>query len=60
MTTFLLSALLLFTIVAAFAFGVAVGYWVICGILNLFHPRLTQKTKTPSSAPALVPTASGD
>ena len=58
MTTFLLSTLLLFTIVAAFAFGVAVGYWVICGILNLFHPRLTQKT--PSSAPSLAPTASGD
>jgi hypothetical protein len=58
MATFLLSTLLLFTIVAAFAFGVAMGYWVICGILNLFHPTLTQNK--PSSAPALVPTVGGD
>jgi hypothetical protein len=58
MTTFLLSTLLLFTIVAAFAFGVATGYWVICGVLNLFHPRRMQSK--PSSAPALAPTASGD
>ena len=58
MTTFLLSTLLLFTIVAAFAFGVAVGYWVICGVLSLFHPGRTQDK--PSSAPALAPTAGGD
>ena len=58
MTTFLLSILLLFTIVAAFAFGVAVGYWVICGVLNLFHPNRT--LKKPSSAPALAPTVGGD
>ena len=58
MTTFLLSTLLLFTIVAAFAFGVATGYWVICGVLNLFHPRRMQNK--PSSAPALAPMASGD
>jgi hypothetical protein len=58
MTTFLLSALLLFTIVAAFAFGVAMGYWVICGVLSLFHPGRTQDK--PSSAPALAPTAGGD
>jgi hypothetical protein len=58
MTTFLLSTLLLFTIVAAFAFGVAMGYWVICTVLNLFHPnRIANK---PSSAPALAPTAGGD
>ena len=58
MTTFLLSTLLLFTIVAAFAFGVAMGYWVICALLNLFHPnRIANK---PSSAPALAPTAGGD
>jgi hypothetical protein len=58
MTTFLLSILLLFTIVAAFAFGVAMGYWVICGVLNLFHPNRTPSK--PSSAPALAPTAGGD
>jgi hypothetical protein len=58
MTPFLLSTLLLFTIVAAFAFGVAMGYWVICGLLNLFHPSRTQNK--PSSTPALAPTASGD
>jgi hypothetical protein len=57
MTTFLLSTLLLLTILAAFAFGVAMGYWVICGVLNLFHPSLQNK---PSSAPAMVPTAGGD
>jgi hypothetical protein len=58
MTTFLLSALLLFTIVAAFAFGVAMGYWVICGVLNLFHPnRIENKAST---APAMAPTSSGD
>ena len=45
MTTLLLSALLLLTIVAAFAFGIAAGYWVICGVLNLFHPsRIQQQT----------------
>jgi hypothetical protein len=58
MTTFLLSILLLFTIVAAFAFGVAMGYWVICGVLNLFHPNRTPKKS--SSAPALAPTVGGD
>ncbi len=58
MTTFLLSILLLFTIVAAFAFGVAMGYWVICGVLNLFHPKRT--LSKPSSAPALAPTTGGD
>ena len=30
--------MLLLTIVAAFAFGVAAGYWVICGFLNFFNP----------------------
>ena len=54
MTTFLLSTMLLLTIVAAFAFGVAMGYWVICGLLNLFHPRRTQNK--PSSAPVLAST----
>ncbi|MFI5116556.1 MAG: hypothetical protein ACHP8B_07635 [Terriglobales bacterium] len=58
MTTFLLSVLLLFTIVGAFAFGVAMGYWAICGLLNLFHPNPTPNK--PSSAPALAPTVGGD
>ena len=58
MTTFFLSSLLLLTIIAAFAFGVAAGYWVICGFLNLFNP--SRKSKRPSAAPALAPLASGD
>jgi hypothetical protein len=57
MTTFFLSTLLLLTIVAAFAFGVAAGYWVICGLLNLFNPRRTHNK--PASAPVLAP-SSGD
>jgi hypothetical protein len=57
MTTFLLSTMLLLTIVAAFAFGVAAGYWVICGFLNLFNPART-RTK-PASAPVFAP-SSGD
>jgi hypothetical protein len=58
MTTFLLSTMLLLTILAAFTFGVAMGYWVICGLLNLFHPnRLESK---PSSTPVLASTASGN
>ncbi len=58
MTTFLLSTMLLLTILAAFAFGVAMGYWVICGLLNLFHPSRTQNKA--SSAPVLASTTSGD
>ena len=56
MTTFFLSTMLLLTIVAAFAFGVAAGYWVICGFLNIFNPARTDK---PRQAPALAP-SSGD
>jgi hypothetical protein len=56
MTTFFLSTLLLLTIVAAFAFGVAAGYWVICGFLNLFNPSRNRK---PARAAQLAPT-SGD
>jgi len=58
MASFFFSSLLLLTIVAAFAFGVAAGYWVICGFLNLFNP--SRKQKKPSSAPALAPMPSGD
>jgi hypothetical protein len=57
MTTFFLSTMLLLTIVAAFAFGVAAGYWVICGFLNLFNPRRARNK--PASAPVLAP-SSGD
>jgi hypothetical protein len=57
MTTFLLSTLLLVTIVAAFAFGVAAGYWVIRGFLSFFDPGRTRNK--PTRAPALAPT-SGD
>ncbi len=58
MGTFFNSTLLLLTIVAAFAFGVAVGYWVICGFLNLFNPVRTESKLAPK--PALAPTSSGD
>jgi hypothetical protein len=54
MTTFLYSTLLLFTIAAAFAFGVAAGYWVICGFLNLFNTSRPRSKPTP--APSLAPT----
>jgi hypothetical protein len=57
MTALMLSFLLLFTIVAAFVFGIALGYWAICGVLHLFHPARTQRSA--ASAPALAPT-SGD
>jgi len=57
MNGFMLSILLLFTIVAAFVFGLALGYWVICGVLNFFHPA---RTKRIARAPALAPTAVGD
>jgi hypothetical protein len=58
MNAFMLSFLLLSTIVAAFVFGIALGYWVICGVLHLFHPARTQRRA--ARAPALAPTASGD
>ena len=57
MTTLMLSFLLMFTIVAAFVFGIALGYWAICGVLNLFHPARTQRRA--AGAPVLAPT-SGD
>ena len=55
MATILLSTLLLLTIVAAFVFGIAAGYWVILGVLHFFHPARAQRR----AASALVP-ASGD
>ena len=56
MTTFFLSTLLLLTIAAAFAFGVAAGYWVICGFLSFFNPARS-RNKRPRAA-VLAP--SGD
>ena len=44
-------------IVAAFAFGVAAGYWVICAFLNLFNPR---RTGTKPSTSAVLAPSSGD
>jgi hypothetical protein len=58
MNAFLLSFLLLSTIVAAFVFGIALGYWAILGVLHLFHPARSQRRA--AHAPALAPTASGD
>lgn len=58
MGTFFNSTLLLLTIIAAFAFGVAAGYWVICGFLNLFNSARSD-AKVASKA-ALAPTTSGD
>lgn len=52
-----LSTLLLLTIVFAFAFGVACGYWAIFGILHFFDPaRLHSKQATST----LATSASGD
>ena len=58
MGTFFNSTLLLLTIVAAFAFGVASGYWVIRGFLNFFNPSRTEANL--ASKTALAPTSSGD
>ena len=58
MNAFMTSFLLLSTIVAAFVFGIAAGYWVILGILHFFHPARVQRRTARASA--LVTTASGD
>jgi hypothetical protein len=58
MTPVLLSFLLLSTIVVSFVFGIALGYWVCCGILNFFNPRRLQKE--PTRHPSFAPSASGD
>jgi predicted membrane protein len=57
MTTFFLSTLLLLTIIAAFALGIAAGYWVILAFLNFFNPIRTRNRA--SRAATLAPT-SGD
>ena len=54
MTTLMISFLLLSTIVAAFVFGIAAGYWVILGILHFFHPARVQRRTT--RAHELAPT----
>jgi len=59
MGTFFNSTLLLLTIIAAFAFGVASGYWAIRGFLNLFNPSRSE-AKLASSNAALATTTSGD
>ncbi len=58
MTAFMLSILLLFTIVVAFVSGITLGYYVIFGILHLFDPSRLQRNRT--GAPRLVPSSSGD
>lgn len=58
MTPFLLSFLLLFTIVVAFIFGISVGYWAVCGILYYFNPDRTQKK--PTQSPTFAHSPSGN
>lgn len=58
MTTFFLSTLLLLTIVGSFALGIAAGYWVIRGFLNLFDPA--RGRNKPTRAATLEPIPSGD
>jgi len=58
MTPFLLSFLLLFTIVVAFVFGISLGYWAVCGILHFFNPNRAQNK--PSRTPTLAHSPSGD
>jgi len=50
--------MLLLTIIGSFVVGIAAGYWVIRGFLNLFDPARTRNK--PTRARALVPTPSGD
>ena len=58
MTPFLLSFLLLFSIIVAFVFGISLGYWAVCGILYFFNPDRTQKK--PTRTPSLAHSSSGD
>lgn len=58
MTPVLMSFLLLFTIIVSFVFGIALGYWVVCGILNFFNPARPRRTRTPR--PSFATSASGD
>ena len=56
MSSMFLSILLLLTIVFAFAVGIALGRWVIFGILHVFDPARTQKkiAAVGTLAPAVV------
>lgn len=58
MMAFLLSFLLLFTIVVAFVTGIALGYYAVCGILHYFDPSRLAERRTASAV--LAPTPSGD
>jgi len=58
MTAFLTSSLLLITIFAAFAFGIAAGYWVICGFLHLLNS--SSNGKNIASQTVLASGVSGD
>ena len=58
MTPVLLSFLLFFTIVVSFVFGIALGYWAVCAILNFFNPARLQGR--PTHRPTLAHSASGD
>jgi len=39
-------------------FGISVGYWVVCGILNFFNP--SRPKRGPNSRVSFAPSASGD
>ena len=54
----MLSFLLMGTIATAFIFGIALGYWAVCGVLYLFQPARPLRKVEP--ARILAPTASGD
>jgi len=58
MMTFLVSTLFLLTILGSFVLGVASGYWVIRGFLNLFDPAHTRNKSARTAA--LAPTTTGD
>lgn len=56
--TLLLTILFLLTIVASLAAGVAAGYWIIFGFLNLFDPK--RPPASTDEAAVMAPTAGGD
>lgn len=51
-TTFLLLLMISIT-AAAFIFGIALSYWIICAILKFFNPARTPKK--PARNPAFAP-----
>lgn len=58
MTSMFLSILLLLTIVFAFTVGIALGRWVIFGILHFFDPARMQRKEARASE--LAPASGGD